>query len=505
MTGTTVRLADLLRRAGVEPLAPAGADPVVLGVCLDSRKVRAGDLFCALRGARFDGEAYVGDAVARGARAVMASTARPAGLEPQVAWVRVADPRSAVGPLAREVWDRPDESMVLVGITGTNGKTTVAFMFESIARAAGRRTGRIGTTGYAYDEVEINAERTTPEATDLFALLAAMREAGTEMVAMEVSSHALALGRVRGARFSVAAFLNLGRDHLDFHGNRDAYFEAKASLFDDLGPDLTAVLPADDRLGGDLGRRTRARVLTFGRRDGADVRIAGERVSAAGSEVCLETPTGSMSVRIPLHGTFNVDNAAAAAACALGAGLPPESVSRGLETLKAVPGRMEPIDAGQPFAVIVDYAHTPDALTRVLQAARAMARGRVIVVFGCGGNRDRGKRAAMGAAAASIADRSLLTTDNPRGEDPEAILSEIRGGVAGVDGGAERATTVVDRGEAIRAALTGARDGDVVVIAGKGHETAQTFRDRVERFDDREVARAGLEELGWRGGIGAGA
>ncbi|HEX6852266.1 MAG TPA: UDP-N-acetylmuramoyl-L-alanyl-D-glutamate--2,6-diaminopimelate ligase [Candidatus Polarisedimenticolaceae bacterium] len=493
-----MRLTSLLARAAVLPVDPVEADPEIRGVQVDSRRVRQGDLFAALRGARADGAVFVTDALKRGAAAVLAETAKPEGLPSTIAWVRVPDARRGVGLLAREWHGRPDLAMTLVGITGTNGKTTVSYLVESIAKAAGRNAGRIGTTGAAYAGLEIPSANTTPEATELFALLARMRDAGTRLVAMEVSSHALALHRVVGARFAVAAFLNLGRDHLDFHGTPEAYFEAKASLFDRLGADDTAVLPADDPLGATLARRTRGRVVTWGRGEGADIRLRNEAFDLDGGRGTIESPWGSARVETPLVGRFNLDNALAAAACAFVAGLPPAAVERGIASLAVVPGRLERVEVGQPFTVLVDYAHTPEALELALAAVRAARPRRLGVVFGCGGERDRGKRPRMGRAAASAADAVWLTSDNPRSEDPLAILDEARAGVLEVPGGAERTRVEPDRARAIVAALDWAREGDAVVIAGKGHETTQSFGDRTVPFDDREHAREALAAAGWR-------
>jgi UDP-N-acetylmuramoyl-L-alanyl-D-glutamate--2,6-diaminopimelate ligase len=492
-----MRLSSLLAQAAVLPVDRVGADPDVRGIHVDSRRVRAGDLFAALRGAKADGALFVTDALKRGATAVLSEARRPEGLPEPIAWVRVPDARLAVGLVAREWHGRPDLAMTLVGITGTNGKTTTSYLVESIAKAAGRNAGRIGTTGSAYAGLEIPSSNTTPEATELFALLARMRDAGTRLVAMEVSSHALALHRVAGARFSVAAFLNLGRDHLDFHGTPEAYFEAKALLFDRLGTNDVAVLPADDPVGETLARRVRGRVVTWGRGDGADVRLRHEVADLDGGRGTIESPWGSARIETPLVGRFNLDNALAAAACALAAGLSPAAVERGIAALASVPGRLERVEAGQPFTVLVDYAHTPEALETALAAVRAARPRRLGVVFGCGGERDRGKRPRMGRAAATAADAVWLTSDNPRGEDHLAILAEAYAGVLEVPGAAERAVVEPDRARAIAAALAWAREGDAVVIAGKGHETTQAFADRTVPFDDREHAREALAASGW--------
>jgi UDP-N-acetylmuramoyl-L-alanyl-D-glutamate--2,6-diaminopimelate ligase len=472
-------------------------------VSLDSRSIGGGELFFALKGQNADGETFVPEAIARGALAVVSGSPRPSWLRPEAAWVHVAEPRAVAGLLAREWFGRPDEGLLLVGVTGTNGKTTVTYLIESIGRAAGLRAGRIGTIGSAFSGVEKASSRTTPEATELYELLARMGDAGTQLVAMEVSSHALALGRVEGARFASAVFLNLGSDHLDFHTTIEHYFESKARLFDGLDERASAVVPTDDPRGEVLARRTRARRITFGRAGGAMVRIASERCDAKGSSVVLVTPVGTLAVRTPLLGRFNLDNVAAAAACGIALGFPLEAISSGVASLRGVPGRLEAVESGQPFAVLVDYAHTESALSRMLAAVRELTEGRLIVTFGCGGERDREKRPAMGRAAVALADRVFLTSDNPRGEDPMAILREIAVGSDSFPNGKDRYEIVPDRAEAIERSVRHARKGDVVVIAGKGHETMQVFARRAEPIDDRAVARRVLESLGFDGRNGA--
>jgi UDP-N-acetylmuramoyl-L-alanyl-D-glutamate--2,6-diaminopimelate ligase len=472
---------------------------------LDSRRVGPGDLFFALPGYKIDGTAFVPDAIRRGARAIVSSSPRPPEVEPGIAWVRVAEPRRVAGLIARECNGRPDESLTLVGITGTNGKTTVAYLVEAIAAAAGRRAGRIGTVGYAFAGIERRAERTTPEAPDLYRLLAEMRDESIDLVAMEVSSHALSLHRVEGARFATAAFLNLSRDHLDFHGDEESYFAAKAKLFTALTGRECAVLPADSPFGERLRERTDARVLTFGRSAEADLRLTEERCSLDGSSAVLETPDGPLPVRTFLLGRFNLDNIAAAAACALAVGLAPQTIPAGILSVQSIPGRVERIDRGQPFTVLVDYAHTEAALGNLLHWIRELSEGAIRLVFGCGGDRDQGKRFDMGRVAAESADSLYLTSDNPRSEDPLRILAEIERGVGSVSAAAGRSMTIPDRREAIRSAVAGAGPGDVVLIAGKGHETTQSFADRIEPFDDRLVAARVLEDLGWRGRKHAGA
>jgi UDP-N-acetylmuramoyl-L-alanyl-D-glutamate--2,6-diaminopimelate ligase len=493
------RLSRLLREAEISPLAEIGPDPEISGASMDSRRVAPGDLFLSIRGFRADGDTFVPEALRRGARAVVSASPRPAGLDATVAWVRVEQPRRAAGLLAREVHGRPDQFLTLVGITGTNGKTTVAHLLQSIADAAGLKAGRIGTVGHAFAGMERISDRTTPEAPDLYRLLAEMRDEAIDLVAMEVSSHALALGRVQGARFATALFLNISRDHLDFHATEEDYFSAKAKLFESLPADRIAILPADLPCGERMSRRTAARVMTFGRSPEATVRLREERCGIDGSSAILDTPSGALPVRTFLPGRFNLDNVAAAAACAIALRLPAESISAGVLALQAVPGRLERIDHGQPFAVLVDYAHTESALRELLSWVHQAGSGKVRLVFGCGGDRDRGKRFGMGRIAAEALCEIYLTSDNPRSEDPQAIIDDVAKGIGSVPGGYDRLRSIIDRAEAINSAIRDAGPGDVVLLAGKGHETTQTIGDRIEPFDDRMVAGGALENLGWTG------
>lgn len=487
-------LSRLLLDAGIPSALPA-RDPLVRSVTIDSRRSKPGTLFLALPGEHVDGARFAADAVARGAVAVIAQSAPAPGLD--VPWIRVDDARSAAARVARECSGRPDTALTLVGITGTNGKTTVAHMVESIAASGGRSAGRIGTVGHAFAGREIATERTTPEAPEFYDLLAEMVRAGVQIVAIEVSSHALALSRVEGASFRVAAFLNLGRDHLEFHGDLDRYFDAKARLFETLAEDATAVLAADDPRSPAVKDRTRARVLTFGRAPHADVRLERETVDATGSTARLVLPSGAVEFRTRLVGRFNLLNAAAAAACALSAGLDADAIRAGIERLALVRGRLEPVRAGQPFSVFVDFAHTEQALAAVLASARELATARLAVVFGCGGDRDRGKRAAMGRVAAERADFAVLTSDNPRREDPLEILREVERGFVSVAGAAGRYVLEPDRRAALSRAVHWAGPGDVVVVAGKGHEATQTFAHGDEPFDDVIELRRALASAGW--------
>ena len=388
------------------------------------------------------------------------------------------DPRAVLGAVSRWVHGDPGAGMTLIGLTGTNGKTTTAFLVEAGLRAAGHRTGLLGTVLTRIGDAVVPSVRTTPEAPDLQALLAVMRERGTTAVAMEVSSHALALGRVDGVRYDVAGFTNLSQDHLDFHASMAEYEAAKASLFT---PERarTGVLNVDDAAGRRIRRGARIPTVTFG--EDADWSVHEVDLQPGGSRFRVRGPGVDVRASVRLPGAFNTANALAALACLVTAGVPVEAAVQGVADCPGVPGRMEQVDAGQPFLALVDYAHTPDAVSRVVTAARELTSGRVVVVLGCGGDRDRAKRPLMGAAAAQ-ADVAVLTSDNPRSEDPLAILAEMAAGAPG-------ALCEPDRRAAIALAVQAAQPGDVVVVAGKGHETGQEIGGVVTPFDDRTVLR----------------
>jgi UDP-N-acetylmuramoyl-L-alanyl-D-glutamate--2,6-diaminopimelate ligase len=479
-----VRLSDLLSE--VHDLVPSlagesGVDPDVTGVVRDTADVTPGAVFCCVRGARVDGHDLAPQAVRSGARALLVD--HPLGV-PAVPQLVVPDVRAAMGPLAAAFWGHPSHDLQVVGVTGTAGKTTVTHLLQSVLEAGDRPCGLIGT---------LSGARTTPEATELQALLAAEREAKRAAVAMEVSSHGLELHRVDGTRFAVAVFTNLSRDHLDFHRSMDAYFSAKARLFTPAFTDR-AVVCVDDpwgrRLLDQLHQRGDLAVTPYGLADAHDLELGprGARFVWQGQPVTLALP-----------GRFNVRNALAAATAAQAIGVEPAAIAEGLAAATPVPGRFEPIDAGQPFGVLVDYSHKPDALEQALQASReltATASGRVVVVFGCGGDRDASKRPVMGEVASRLADQMVLTSDNPRSEDPLAIIAEVR---AGIPEGTELVVEP-DRRRAIEIAVGGAAPGDVVLIAGKGHEQTQTIGDQVLPFDDREEARRALASLGHEAG-----
>lgn len=462
-----MRLDELLD--GVDVRDRLGGNPEIAAVTHDSRNVLPGTLFCCLPGTAVDGHAFAPAAVAAGAVALLVE--RRLGLSDDVAEVVVPSSRAAMAPIAAALYGHPSRSLLVIGVTGTNGKTTTTHLVRSVLEADGRPTSVLGTLG---------GVRTTPEAPELQAALAHARDEGKAAVAMEVSSHGLVSHRVDAVDFAVAAFTNLSQDHLDFHVDMESYFEAKAMLFEP-GRARIGVVNADDSWGQRLLARAGIPVRSFSMADAADVEVGphGSTFTWRGEDV-----------RLQLGGRFNVSNALCAATIASELGVAESVVAQGLSALASVPGRFERVDAGQDFAVIVDYAHTPDGLASVLASARELAgsTGRVLAVFGCGGDRDRGKRPLMGAVAVSSADIAVLTSDNPRSEDPLAIIDEVRAG-------APSATNLIvepDRAAAIALALRRARPGDVVVIAGKGHETGQVIGGVTLPFDDREVAREAL-------------
>jgi UDP-N-acetylmuramyl-tripeptide synthetase len=510
-----ITLGEVVRAVGGE-LSGGDAGAHVLDVTHDSRQAQRGWLFVAIRGEKSDGNSFVADVAARGAVGVVSERERPAGFGG--AWIRVADARRALALAAAEVHRHPSRELKLVGITGTNGKTTTAYLVAAIAEAAGERPALVSTVEYRFAGVRTPALHTTPEASDIERLLRRAVEAGCRVAVMEASSQALDLRRCDALSFEVAAFTNLTRDHLDYHGTMERYFDAKRRLFDGrLGERPRAsVVNADDSAGARLAREIKGegrRVMLYGLgpsvADGAaedegvaveneEVAFEGVAVTARDVEYSLEgtrlrlvTPEGKREVASPLVGRPHVYNILCAAACARALGISLDATVEALKSCGGAPGRFERVPHAGDFAVVVDYAHTDDALINVLRTARAVARGRVITVFGCGGDRDRTKRAPMGEAAASLSDFVIATSDNPRTEDPEAILRDIEPGLraAGRD-----YLKITDRRSAIRRAVSEARSGDIVVIAGKGHEDYQIVGAEKHHFDDREVALEVLAE-----------
>lgn len=465
----------------------------ISGLSFDSRAVQPGHLFFCIPGTVSDGHAFARAAVDAGAVALCVERPTDTGV-PEVV---VADARVAMARVASEFYGRPADDLMLLGVTGTNGKTTTAFLLESILRAAGKVTGLIGTIETRVAGRMKPGVRTTPESLDLQTLLAEMRDAGVEAVAMEVTSHALVMRRVEGLRFDVAAFTNLSQDHLDFHSDMEDYFAAKRMLFT---PEHAAqgVTNLEDPYGVRLFEQGAIPCTGFGNDPRSAVTVENVVSGPWGSEFVVSFESGEeIKIATSLVGHFNVLNCLAAAAVAYRAGVPLEAIQSGIEQLGAVPGRFEAVDMGQPFTVVVDYSHTPDSLDNALRGARSLAGDkRVICAFGCGGDRDRAKRPLMGAVAAHLADFVVVTSDNPRSEDPQAIIDEILEGVIGVRSEGPD-DVLADRRLAIARVVGAAREGDVVVIAGKGHERGQEFADRKIDFDDRVVAREELAKLNW--------
>ncbi len=500
------------------PVAPPGL--AVRGLRHDSRAVEPGDLFFAVPGVRTDGSRFAGDALARGAVAVVVEgEAAPEMRAPTV--LRARSVRRVMGLCAALFHGEPAAQLRVFGLTGTDGKTSTAWLVRHVLAACGRRAVAAGTLGLKGDGEELMAwagespERrshgeayrvwrpTTPEATDFQATLAQLRDQGIEDVVTEVSSHALAQDRVFGTQFHTVALLHVSADHLDFHGTREAYLAAKARLFEPDGRGgplerraVRTVIHIDHELGRELAARAAGACITFGHAPAAQVRLIGRHSEPGGQRLEIAFGAERALVRVALLGRFHADTLRAAAVSARSAGLAPAEILRSLATATAIPGRFESIATGQPFAVIVDYAHTADALERVLRAAREVGGGRLILVFGCGGDRDPSKRGPMGRVAACLADQVVLTTDNPRSEEPSEIARQVAAGLAA---GPAPWEAIPDRRTALARALDLARAGDVVVAAGKGSEGQQIFRDRVEPFDDRRVLRE-LLEAGVHGG-----
>jgi UDP-N-acetylmuramoyl-L-alanyl-D-glutamate--2,6-diaminopimelate ligase len=471
----------------------------VTGVTYDSRKVEPGWAFIAVRGEHVDGHSFIPGAVQKGAAALIVEAGREAAISPPPggALAAVPDTRAAMAPLARAFYDDPSSRLTLAGVTGTNGKTTTTLMIDAIFRAAGCASGVIGTLEYRVGDRRMRAPHTTPEAIDLQGLLAEMVDAGVTHGAMEVSSHALSLHRADGCHFAAAVFTNLTPEHLDFHPTMEDYFEAKRRLFTDpqylpaSGERINAV-NLDDGVGELIARNALGRTLTYGLSPQAHCRAEQVELRPEGTSFLALYPTGRAPIRMQLVGEFNVYNALGALAACIGLGIDPEAACSAIERMPPVRGRFERVPS-RARNVLVDYAHSPDGLRRALETARRVTDGRVIVVFGCGGDRDRSKRPVMGELASRLADAVVVTSDNPRSERPEAIIGEVLAGIPKEARG--RCSVEPDRAKAIRAAIEQARPKDLVLIAGKGHEDYQIFAGRTIHFDDREVAEEVLRGI----------
>jgi UDP-N-acetylmuramoyl-L-alanyl-D-glutamate--2,6-diaminopimelate ligase len=490
-----MKLGEILAGAHLKtPLSPELATSEISGLEYDSRRVGKGFLFFAFPGSRTDGSQFVQDALVRGALVAAGESPAPKGFSGN--WIQVEHGREALALAARNFYCRPDEQLRLTGITGTNGKTTTSYLIDSVLRSAGHTTALIGTIEYHLAGKTLPAVNTTPESLDLLRIFSELEKLGGTHVTMEVSSHALALRRVYGLHFQAAVFTNLTRDHLDFHGTMEAYMAAKQSLFEGAGapPPPVAVLNRDDETIRGMKLPPKTEIVWYGL--GPESALRARHISSGFDGLRFEVQFGKrrFSVNSPLIGKINVYNILAACGTALSYGIAPEVITQGIANLQAVPGRFERVDGGQPFAVVVDYAHTDDALRNVIAAARALNPKRIITLFGCGGDRDRTKRPMMGQAAAEASDFVVLTSDNPRSEDPLAIMNDVLVGIRRVD---VRHVVEPDRRAAIARAIQEAHQGDIVILAGKGHETYQVLKDQTIPFDDRTVAREVLSSFGY--------
>jgi UDP-N-acetylmuramoyl-L-alanyl-D-glutamate--2,6-diaminopimelate ligase len=493
-TGGVV-LRTLLEGVSARSGLPAG-ELLVRQIPNDSRKVRPGTLFVAIHGVATDGNLFAKNAATQGAVAVMSEAAAPADWPKEIPWIQVNEGRKALAIAAANFYGRPATALKLVGVTGTNGKTTTTSLIDSILRASGAKTGLFGTIAYHTPLGEHPAPNTTPESLDLQSFFAETRDADGTYATMEASSHALSMDRLWGCHFAAAVFTNLTRDHIDYHKTFENYFEAKRCLFEGTGagaPDVS-VINTDDEWGkklAGLGKKT----LTYGLLNGSDLKAKKFQLSFKGLSFTAQTPNGAIQVESSLVGRINVYNILAAIGAGIGLGLSNEFIENGVRNLRAVAGRFERVDLGQPFLVVVDYAHTDDALENLTRTARELnAKGRIITVFGCGGSRDRTKRPIMGEISGRMSDLSILTSDNPRQEEPLKIISDI---VVGMQKSGGKYLIEPDRAKAIHLAIEEARAGDMVLLAGKGHEDYQIFADHTIHFDDREVAAKALGDRGY--------
>ena len=479
-----MKLCDLLRDVQAEYLS-GPADCMVTDVCYDSRKVKPGSLFIAIKGFKSDGHAYLKKAVEQGAAALLVQDAPDFALPEQVSCYRCGDTRAALADVAANFYDHPERELRLVGVTGTNGKTTVTHLIRHILEQNGEKCGLIGTNGVFFGDVARESDRTTPESLELYGILREMVQAGMTCAAMEVSSHSLVLERVRGLRFAAAAFTNLTQDHLDFHGDMESYYQAKTRLFDVCD---TAVYNLDDRWGARLAQEKTCSAITFSARSvEGDLVAKNIRLLPDGVQAVVVRDCDISRLQLAIPGMFSVYNALTAAGCCLALGLNLEQVCQSLAAASGIKGRAEIVPTGRDFTVMIDYSHTPDSMENILRTVRGYAKGRIVGLFGAGGDRDREKRPLMGKIGAENCDVCIVTSDNPRSEDPEAIIQDI---LSGMDSKA-RPKVITDRREAIAWAVKNARKDDIIVLMGKGQETYQEIRGEKLHLDEREeVAKA---------------
>jgi UDP-N-acetylmuramoyl-L-alanyl-D-glutamate--2,6-diaminopimelate ligase len=492
----SARLKAVLQGIDAVPYASPG-ELEIRQVACDSRKLQPGALFFALHGVKADGNEFARDAVSRGAVAVASESAAPADLPASVTWIQVREPRKAMAVAAANFFGQPAKSLKLAGVTGTNGKTTTTSLIDSIVKASGAKTGLFGTIAYHTPRGDYPAPNTTPESVDLQAFLAEIRDAGGKYAVLEVSSHSLSLDRVWGCHFAAAVFTNLTREHMDYHKTFEDYFAAKRRLFEGTGagvPDVS-VINTDDEWGRQLAGLTK-NTVSYGLAAGAALTAKKFQLTFSGLSFTAQTPNGKVHVASPLVGRINVYNILAAIGAGQALGFSNEVIAAGIRNLESVSGRFQRIDVGQPFLVIVDYAHTDDALENLIRTARELnPKGRIITLFGCGGGKDRTKRPVMGEVTGRLSDLTILSSDNPRSEDPLKIISDI---IVGLQKTSGKYLIEPDREKAIGVAMDEARAGDIVLLAGKGHENTQILADRTFEFDDREMARRALYDRGFR-------
>jgi UDP-N-acetylmuramoyl-L-alanyl-D-glutamate--2,6-diaminopimelate ligase len=490
-----MKLRDLLQgtEASVPPLV---GELEIRQVTCDSRKVQPRALFFALHGAKADGNAFIRDAVGRGAVAIVSEETAPAAIPASVAWIQVREGRKALAVTAANFFGHPAEALQLVAVTGTNGKTTTTSLVDAIVKAFGAKTGLFGTIAYHTPLREYPAPNTTPESADLQGFLAEIRDAGGRFAVLEASSHSLAMDRLWGCHFAAAVFTNLTREHMDYHQTFEDYFAAKKKLFEGTGagaPEV-AVINTDDEYGKRLTGLAK-KTMTYGLESDADITTKKFQLTFNGLAFTAQTPNGKVQVTSPLVGRINVYNILAAIGAAQALGLSTEIIEGGIRSLENVSGRFQRIDLGQPFFVVVDYAHTDDALENLIRTARELnPKGRIITLFGCGGGKDRTKRPVMGEVTGRLSDLTILSSDNPRDEDPLKIISDI---IVGLQKTAGKYLIEPDREKAIGVAMDEARAGDIVLLAGKGHENYQILAERTLEFDDRDMARRALRERGY--------
>ncbi len=491
-----MKLRDLLANAlGDEWLSGRLDEAEVKGITADSRAVRDGFVFVAIKGVSLDGHRFIEEAIKRGARVIIAQSSEAVSLESQIPFlIRVKDTRVALAKLAAEFYANPSSRMKVIGITGTNGKTTVTYLIEAIINEAGFSVGVIGTIDYRFKNTVIPSKNTTPGPLDLQSLFAEMLGQGVNYAVMEVSSHALAQDRVGGIKFHSAIFTNITQDHLDYHQTKEEYFQAKSKLFKNIRSPAYAVINNDDPYAARLKKITQAKIITYGITNDSDVMARDIKFDISHTEFTLRDNINQreLKLRTQLIGIFNAYNILAAVTWALNDGLDQKTILSALEKFSFVPGRLEKIDSKGGFKVFVDYAHTEDALKNVITTLKQLPHKRLIVVFGCGGERDKTKRPKMGFVVTELADFAVITSDNPRSEDPEDIIADIKQGIK-----KDNYCVAVDRGEAIKKSLSMASPGDIVLLAGKGHENYQILKDRYIEFDDREVARQCLKSLNY--------